>query len=129
VKVLIDTHVWLWMCDGFERIGVRAREVLADPETEILISSASVWEIAIKYRLGKLRLPEPPDRWAPTRRSAVGGTALPVTHAHAAAVADLPDHHQDPFDRLLIAQALLERTPIVTADGVFASYGVEVTWG
>jgi PIN domain nuclease of toxin-antitoxin system len=99
--------------------------LLLDPEAELLLSAASSWEIAIKYRLGRLDLPAPPAEYVPTRMASSGVLGLPIEHAHSLQVAALPAHHRDPFDRLLIAQAQLESVPILTADSEFARYDVE----
>lgn len=89
-------------------------EVLADRANTLLLSAASTWEMVIKYRLGKLSLPEPPAEYVPARMRLSGVSALPIEHAHALRVGDLPEHHGDPFDRLIIAQAQLLNVPIVT---------------
>src|SRR5215213_2936932 len=111
--------------DDAERLGDEVSELLADRTNTLLLSAASGWEIAIKYRLGKLPLPVPPAVYVPDRMRLSGVTALAVEHAHAFRVADLPEHHGDPFDRLIIAQAQLLNVPIVTADGQFGAYKVE----
>lgn len=126
MKLLLDTHCWLWMLAAPERLSAAARRLVAAGENELLLSAASAWEIAIKHTLGKLRLPEPPAAYLPPLMSASGVTPLPVLHGHAFRVADLPPHHRDPFDRLLIAQAQVEGIPILTADPVFSRYDVEV---
>ena len=122
---VLDTHVWLWLQTAPERIRDEVVDLLADRANTLLLSAASSWEIAIKYRLGKLPLPEPPAEYVPERMRLSGVTALPVEPAHALRVADLPEHHGDPFDRLIIAQAQLLNVPIVTADGQFDAYEVE----
>jgi PIN domain nuclease of toxin-antitoxin system len=122
---VLDTHVWLWLQTTPERVRKEVVDLLADRANTVLLSAASSWEIAIKYRLGKLPLPEPPAEYVPERMRLSGVTALPVEHAHALRVADLPEHHGDPFDRLIIAQAQLLNVPIVTADGQFGAYEVE----
>lgn len=122
---LLDTHVWLWLQTTPERIRHEVVELLADRAHTLLLSAASSWEIAIKYRLGKLPLPESPAAYVPERMRLSGVTALPIEHAHTLRVADLPEHHGDPFDRLIIAQAQLLNVPIVTADGQFIAYEVE----
>ena len=125
--VLLDTQVFLWMQRSPDRLAP-ARELIEDENTRVLLSAASSWEIAIKWAIGKLPLPEPPDRYVPDRmlRSAIEG--LPVLHTHALAVAELPGHHGDPFDRLLIAQALSEGLPLVTADPAMRVYDAELIW-
>ena len=115
MKVLLDTHVFLWLQTEPKRLGHTSR-LVEDPRNERLLSAASSWEIAIKYRLGRLPLPEPPQRYvrAGCERSARG----PCDRApHALAVAELEPLHKDPFDRLLVAQAAALDVPILTADG------------
>jgi PIN domain nuclease of toxin-antitoxin system len=126
MKFLLDTQVWLWMHLQPERLRPEVRDQFVDPASTLLLSAASSWEIAIKYALGKLPLPEPPYDYVSSRmrRDAVDG--LPVTHAHALHVASLPPHHADQFDRILIAQSQLEDVPLVTADRHMDSYDVAV---
>ena len=126
MRVLLDTHVWLWSVVSPERITRVAREVLEATETTLMFSAVSSWEIAIKYRLGRLSLPEAPAVFVPTRLVRDGIESLPVEHHHACRVAELPDHHRDPFDRLLVAVAQLESLKLVTADAAFDAYDVEI---
>ena len=121
MKLLLDTHVFLWLQTEPERLGESLQLVEAE-RTELLLSAASSWEIAIKYELGKLPLPEPPDRYVPERIRAIGAQAVAVEHPHALAVATLPALHRDPFDRLLVAQATLLGLTIMTADPSVAQY-------
>lgn len=123
MRVLLDTHVFLWLNAEPERLGEHL-SLVEDHRSELLFSAASSWEIAIKYGLGRLPLPEPPDRYVPSRIRAVGARALAIEHTHALAVAALPPLHRDPFDRLLIAQASLLDVPILTADPLVAEYPV-----
>ena len=109
-----------------ERLAPSARALLVSAENQLLLSAASAWEIAIKHGLGKLTLAAAPSVVVPELMARSGVTALPVLHAHALGVATLPPHHRDPFDRLLIAQAQLERVPVLTADAQFDRYDVEV---
>jgi PIN domain nuclease of toxin-antitoxin system len=123
-RLLVDTHVLLWWLTGDRSLSTTARDAIADPENEPLVSIASLWEIAIKRSLGKLSAPEDlPDRIAHERFS-----WLALGTDHAWEVRRLPMHHRDPFDRLLIAQALIERIPVVTADPRFQPYGVDIRW-
>lgn len=126
MRILLDTSVWLWMVAASYRLGPQARAILADRGNELLLSAVSSWEIAIKYSIGKLPLPEPVDAYVPSRMSVTGVVSLPVHHSHGLAVARLPRHHRDPFDRLLIAQAAVEGIPVMTSDGAFGDYEVDV---
>lgn len=126
MRVLLDTHVWLWWISAPDKLSKDALRLIADRRNEVLLSAASSWEIAIKHRLGRLKLPEPPDRFVPPRLARDGIAALPISHAHALEVSNLPLHHRDPFDRLLIAQSRIEGIPVMTGDGAFLDYEVEV---
>jgi PIN domain nuclease of toxin-antitoxin system len=123
VKLLVDTHVFLWLQTDPERLGEQLG-IVEDARTDLLLSAVSSWEIAIKYQLGKLPLPEAPERWVPERMRAIRAQALAVEHPHALAVATLPQLHRDPFDRLLVAQATLLGLTIITADPAVAQYPV-----
>ncbi len=123
---LLDTHVWLWLLAGSKRIDPGLRSELRDPQTRLLLSAASSWEIAIKWAIGRLPLPEAPAIYVPSRMRRSGVSGLPVAHEHALRVAALPWHHRDPFDRLLIAQAQVESVPIITVDAAFDAYDVSV---
>ena len=125
MRILLDTHCWLWMLVSPERFSQSTREILERGETELLLSAASSWEIAVKYSLGKLALPAPPAEYVPERMLQTGVTGLPVEHRHALAVAALPPHHRDPFDRILVAQAIVESLPLLTADPQLTRYGIE----
>jgi PIN domain nuclease of toxin-antitoxin system len=109
-----------------ERLSPTARRLVTDPSNELLLSAVSAWEIAIKSALGRLRLPEPVAEYVTSRVAGGGVRPLPIEHAHALRVADLPLNHRDPFDRLLIAQAQVEGLPILTADRQFRSYKVKL---
>lgn len=124
MRVILDTHVFLWLQIEPERLGKQLR-VIEDRRTELFLSVASSWEIAIKSGLGRLSLPEPVERYVPERLRAIGARSLPIEHAHALAVAGLPPLHRDPFDRLLVAQARALKVPIMTADLEIARYPVE----
>src|SRR5256885_1908265 len=119
MRLLLDTQSWLWMQATPDRLTDRALAMVGDPSVDLALSAASSWEIAIKYALGKLPLPITPAEYVPDRMRSSGVRPLPVTHSHALHVAQLPQHHRDPFDRLLIAQAQLDGLTILTADKVF----------
>jgi PIN domain nuclease of toxin-antitoxin system len=123
-RMLVDTHALLWWLDDAPTLSPAAREAIADPGNEPLVSTASVWEIAIKRSLGKLEAPD--DLLA--HIGDAGFAWLAVGAEHAWAIRELPLHHRDPFDRLLVTQALVERIPIVTRDERIAAYGVETRW-
>lgn len=125
-KILLDTHCWLWMTASPERFSPRALHQIEAAETELYLSAASAWEIGVKYALGKLRLPVRPAEYVARYLRETRTTSLPITSDHGAHVADLPSHHRDPFDRLLIAQAMLERLPILTADPQFRKYDIDL---
>lgn len=121
MRLLLDTHTLLWWLAD-RRLGQEARERIADPDTLVAVSAASVWEAAIKASLGKLRVPGSlADAVADN-----GFEALPISLRHAASAGALPPHHRDPFDRMLIAQAVAEGLTIVTRDAAFNAYEVAV---
>ncbi len=128
MKALLDTHVFLWWITDDQRLSSRIREIIADGTNEILFSAASGWEIAIKTRLGRLQLPNDPEIFIPEQLELNAIEVLPVQIGHALHVYQLPSHHRDPFDHLLIAQAQLEKLPILTADPQISRYPVEVIW-
>jgi PIN domain nuclease of toxin-antitoxin system len=128
MKYLLDTSVWLWSLTASERINKKARQLLASGQEELYLSAASSWEISIKWALGRLPLPEPPGSYVPKRLAAQGIRPLAITHTHALTVSELPAHHSDPFDRLLIAQAQVEDMVILTADRALEPYGVKILW-
>ena len=109
-----------------ERLSASSRALVVSTDTELVLSAASAWEIAIKYGFGKLQLPEAPAEFVPRLMARTGVTPLPVHHRHALHVATLPPRHRDPFDRLLVAQAQMEDLPVLTADSSFGLYDVEV---
>lgn len=126
MRLLVDTHCWLWMVGAPDRLSERGRELLADSGNDLLLSAATAWEIAIKHSIGRLDLPGEPAEVVTDWIVRSGVTPLPVLHTHALRVASLPAHHADPFDRLLVAQAQLEGVPILTADASFDGYDIEV---
>ncbi len=128
MRILIDTQCWLWWFLSPDRLSKGAREAIAAARDPLYLSAASSWEIAIKVGLRKLKLPEPPARYVPARLAEQGMNGLPVEHAHALRVAELPSHHADPFDRLLVAQAQVERMTLMTADPELLAYQVETLW-
>jgi PIN domain nuclease of toxin-antitoxin system len=128
MKYLLDTMIWLWSVGPVDNIGQEGLAILESSDEEIYFSAASSWEIAIKMQLGKYALPGVPGRYVPKRLNEQGIHPLSVSQRHALHVYELPLHHRDPFDRLLIAQAVEEEMTILTADRVFAKYPVKVVW-
>jgi len=126
LRLLIDTHVFLWLETEPERVAAATQTILEDADNELYLSVVSGWEIAIKYAIGKLALPTAPPVYVPTRIARGGFHELDVTMTHALAVSGLPPHHDDPFDRLLVAQAQVEGLTLVTADERIARYPVHV---
>jgi PIN domain nuclease of toxin-antitoxin system len=124
VRLLLDTYAALWFLEGNERLSQTARALIEDDRIERRLSAAVVWEVAIKRGLGKLKVTA--DFHERMGRQGVSG--LPVYDRHAARVADLPHHHSDPFDRLLVAQAIEEDMSILSADEILRKYDVDVIW-
>ena len=121
-RYLADTHILLWALGDDKRLPERHREILLS-SAEVFFSAASVWEIAIKKSLGKLKAPDCLAELLPQ----AGFRALDVTPIHAEAISDLPPHHADPFDRLLIAQARVEKMTLLTVDAQFSRYNISLT--
>ena len=128
MRVLVDTQVFLWWVEGTRVLPARARAALADPDNECLISLASAWELAIKAGLGKLKLSLPVKRFVVENVAANGFRMLDIGIAHVGRVETLALHHGDPFDRLLISQAIVENMTLVSADPEFSKYQVNLLW-
>jgi PIN domain nuclease of toxin-antitoxin system len=128
MRLLLDTHAFLWAVGEPRKISARAATALRTSANELHLSAASVWEMAIKRSLGKLETDMPLDDLVAQGREKIQLRLLDMTAAHAVSVEALPFHHKDPFDRLLIAQALWEGMTIVGADGRFDRYGVKRVW-
>ena len=128
MRLLLDTCTFLWLVGGAEELSSRARQAFADPANEVFLSAASAWEIAVKHRLGKLPLPTAPDEFVPVQRAAHGIEPLAVEEESALHVAKLPDVHRDPFDRMLVAQALVGGLVLVTPDETIRRYPVRALW-
>ncbi len=128
MKVLIDTHIFLWFYLEPHRIKQNARDFLNDTfSNEIFVSFATAWEVSIKYGVGKLKLPNAPEIWFPDRVRRAGFRLLPIDLQHTLRVHNLPPIHKDPFDRLLISQADVENLTIVTEDPNFNKYQVKTS--
>ena len=128
MRLLIDTHCWLWAMAEPQRLPSDAKRLIQDETNTIFLSSISALEIAIKFALRKLNLPAHPNEYIPSRVSANRMNHLPVYVTHALRVGELPRHHNDPFDRVLIAQSQIEELPLMTADAVIAQYDVDIIW-
>lgn len=128
MKLLLDTHTLVWSVNEPTKLSKAANMAVSDPGNERLVSAATIWELAIKFGLGKITLLPSYRPWIEQALSALGLGVLPVTVEYAERQIALPPHHRDPFDRLMIAQSLLDGTPIVSNDTVFDLYGVSRIW-
>ena len=129
MRVLIDTHVFLWWSsERGARVSEAARELLSDGATDVSFSMASAWEMAIKVGGGRMELPDTVERYLPDRLRHHGFDLMPIELTHVIRAGGLPRLHGDPFDRMLVAQAQLEGIPILTADPAISRYAVETIW-
>lgn len=128
MRALLDTHTFLWWITDDPQLSPRVRKIFGDGENELFLSAASGWEMAIKTKLGKLQLPDHLQSFIFEQLAGNAIVSLPVQMNHALHVYTLPDHHRDPFDRLLIAQAQLENMPILTTDPQIAQYPIKIIW-
>jgi PIN domain nuclease of toxin-antitoxin system len=128
MRVLIDTHAFLWWLLDGPLMSDIARPILEDRANEVLVSAASAYEIAVKTARGRMTLPEPAESYVASRLIGEGFSPLPIQIAHAVRAGTLPPIHRDPWDRLLIAQAQIEGIPILTADPAIGRYDVETIW-
>lgn len=128
LRALLDTHSFLWFVTANPKLSATAKRLISVGSDEFLLSVASVWEIAIKVNIGRLPIPEPLDTFIPEQLRVNRIGLLPIEPRHCFEVARLHLHHRDPFDRLLIAQAIIEGLPIVSADSAFDSYPIERLW-
>lgn len=128
MRLLLDTSTFLWIITDAPKLSARARELFLDPGNEVYLSSVSVWEMAIKYVMGRLPLPEPPERFVPSQRELHGIEPLPLDEEAALHLARLPLLHKDPFDRMLICQAIVHGLAILTPDTLINQYPVRIMW-
>ena len=128
MRALLDTHAFLWWVSDDDRLTPRARDLIGEGVDEILFSVVTSWEIVVKAGLGRLQLAREPAGFVSEHLSKNSFTVLPVHLRHTLALADLPDHHRDPFDRMLIAQATAEGAPIISGDRALGGYSVTVIW-
>jgi PIN domain nuclease of toxin-antitoxin system len=127
-KILLDTHTLIWWAEDDERLPASARKIITAAKNHIFISVVSIWEMAIKARLGKLDLRSSPRNYVNAIRADNDFSTIAIEAEHAASVYELPLHHHDPFDRLLIAQAKVEKMIVVSNDDVFNRYDVPTQW-
>jgi PIN domain nuclease of toxin-antitoxin system len=128
MRLLLDTHSFLWFISGSTNLSTIAQTLIEDASNQPFLSVASLWEMAIKLSLGKLRLAQPFEVLIPQQIIRNGIELLGIEIEHTAVVSRLPFHHHDPFDRLLIAQALVEQMPVLSADTAFDEYTVQRLW-
>jgi PIN domain nuclease of toxin-antitoxin system len=125
MKLLLDTHLLIWWSSSPERLSTNVYNLITDPSNTFIFSIASVWEIQIKYQLGKLNLISPLPSLIETQQRVNKLRILPIELAHIYALDGLPNHHRDPFDRIVIAQAIVEKMPLLSADTVFDAYPIQ----
>jgi PIN domain nuclease of toxin-antitoxin system len=128
MKALLDTHTFLWWVLDDPQLSPLCRQIIADGSNTIYFSAASAWEIAIKYQIGKLPLPDSPEPYVTSRVALNGFEILPIGLSHALHTHQLPLLHRDPFDRILIAQSQTENVPILTTDPLISQYGIQTVW-
>ena len=128
MRLIINTHAFLWCTVKDERLSQKVIDAVEDIDNEIYLSVASVWEMVIKYQLGKLILPSVPDIFIAGQVEINEFEILPVNLYHALEIGNLPFHHKDPFDRMLIAQSKIENMPVISSDGRLKDYGIEIFW-
>jgi PIN domain nuclease of toxin-antitoxin system len=124
-RVLLDTHVFLWAAGAPERLSAEALDAISDAKNDVFVSAAAIWEIVLKHDLGKLQLPASPVTYIPTIIAQLGFRQLPITFEHALTVMVLPKHHNDPFDRIMIAQARFEGMTLISTDRNVGRYAVQ----
>jgi PIN domain nuclease of toxin-antitoxin system len=128
MKILLDTHTLIWFVENAPQLPTKTKDLIADEGTERIVSIVSLWEIAIKHSLGRLALSLPLDEFIATHLPADKVTLLPITVLHILTFAQMPWHHRDPFDRILVAQAITEALPIISVDAALDAYGVQRLW-
>jgi PIN domain nuclease of toxin-antitoxin system len=128
VRLLLDTCTFLWIAAGSDELSPHARACFVDPDNEVYLSAVSAWEIAVKHALDRLPLPEPPTRFVPAERERHGIDVLPLDEESALHLDRLPRLHRDPFDRMLVCQALVHGLTILSPDPLLSQYPVRTTW-
>ena len=128
MNLLLDTCTFLWVVQGSDELSARARELFADPTNEVYLSVVSAWEIGVKNAMGRLPLPQSPERYLPALRERHGIESLALDEAAVLQVTKLPSRHRDPFDRMLVCQAIVHGLTIVTPDPLISQYPVPTAW-
>jgi len=128
VRILLDTCTFLWLITDDTALPASARNVFLDPDNDVYLSAVSVWEIAVKHSLGKLPLPASPDRFIPSQRESHGITSLPLEEQAVLYLLKLPQLHRDPFDRVLVCQAIQHELTLLTPDPLITQYAVRTAW-
>jgi PIN domain nuclease of toxin-antitoxin system len=128
MRALLDTNSFLWFISGNDKLSEAAKIFISDFNNELILSTASLWEIAIKVSIGKLELLQPYGKLIPQQLEENDIDVLPITLKHLTKLIELSFHHRDPFDRLIIAQALMEKIPIISSDTIFTDYPVKLIW-
>ena len=128
MKLLVDTCTFLWWCTGASRVPKAVRSAVSDSAHEVYVSAASIWEVSVKHHLGKLPLPQPPELFLPEQRERHGFLSLPMDEASVLQLPRLPPLHKDPFDRMLVCQAIEHGMTLLTPDRLIAQYSVRISW-
>jgi len=128
LRILLDTCTFLWLITDDMALSASARNAFADPDNDVYLSAVSVWEIAVKHSLGKLTLPTSPDRFIPIQRERHGITSLPFEEQAILYLSKLPLLHRDPFDRVLVCQAIQHELTLLTPDPLITQYAVRTAW-
>lgn len=126
MKILLDTHIFLWFISGDTKLSTDVRDAIRDPDNEVYLSAVSIWEAIVKYQLGKLPLPEPPETYLPKQRDLHQISSLALDESSVVQLANLPPLHRDPFDRMLVCQALQNDLTIATIDAAVRAYSISV---
>jgi PIN domain nuclease of toxin-antitoxin system len=126
MKILLDTHIFLWFISGDSKLSTDVRDAIRDLDNEVYLSAVSIWEAIVKYQLGKLPLPEPPETYLPKQRDLHQISSLALNESSVVQLAHLPLLHRDPFDRMLVCQALQNGLTIATVDAAVRAYSISV---
>lgn len=128
MKILLDTQAFLWIISDAPELSKKAKKIFLDQENDLFLSLASIWEMAIKSSIGKLKLKQPIEKFFPTQLQENSILQLDISFRHVVGVTSLPFHHRDPFDRLIISQAIQENLPILSSDEAFDAYNIQRLW-